>query len=237
MNSPLVDIAGTELNFDSSLKYAEIYNIPTAYVQTIINEMNDDKIYQKIFDSLNNKKLKILDIGGNIGLFSFYVYPYCANILAVEPTPYHVDIFNDIVDKLGYDKIKVLQGAISDVRGTTKFFTNNTNSTMNTMRFVNDMGYDAEIQVEAYPMTELIKISGFDEVDFVKLDIEGGEEKVLFSEDFKIASDKIKSIYVEVHQGLGINLSGILDRLKEVGFSNISLTPYHSNQGVYATKE
>lgn len=236
MNSHLIDISGNPLNLHISDKFSEIYSKPTAYVQTIINEMNSDKIYQEIFNSLDSDQLRILDIGGNIGLFSFYVYPRCSRILSVEPTPYHVEIFNDIIFKLGYSKIQVLQAAASDLRGTAEFFTNHTNSTMNTMRFVADAGYDQRIFVDTYPITDLINIAGFDEVDFVKLDIEGGEERVVFSEDFAKAANRIHSIYVEVHQGLGINLQNIVNRLKEVGFTNISLTPYQSNQGVYAKK-
>lgn len=236
MNPSLIDISGNSLNLEKSEKFKEIYNIPTAYVQTIINEMNNDRIYQQIFESLENDKLRILDIGGNIGLFSLYIYPRCSKILSIEPTPYHVSIFNDIVNELGYNKIEVLQGAVSDIRETTQFYTNSTNSTMNTLRFVDDAGYDNKISVETYPISELIDMAGFDIVDFVKLDIEGGEEKVVFSEDFANSVNRINSIYLEVHQGLGINLQRIIHRLKEVGFSNISLTPYHSNQGVYAKK-
>ena len=97
-------------------------------------------------------------------------------------------------------------------------------------------GYDKKIEVDTYSMTDLIEIAGYDEVDFVKLDIEGGEERVLYSNDFKKAAKKIKSIYVEVHQGLGSNLNNVLYRLDEVGFDKVILTPYSPNQGVYAEK-
>lgn len=236
MNSTLIDLSGTPVNLHLSEKFNEINNVPTAYVQTIINEMNNDKIYQQIFDSLHGNNLTVLDIGGNIGLFSFYIYPKCSKILAIEPTPYHIDIFKDINKKLGYDNIQVLQGAVSDTRGTTDFFINSTNSTMNTMRFVDNVGYDTKICVDTYTVLDLIDIAGFDLVDFIKLDIEGGEEKVLFSNSFEQAVKRIGSIYVEVHQGLGINLQNILNRLTNLGFADIFLTPYHSNQGVYAKK-
>ena len=107
---------------------------------------------------------------------------------------------------------------------------------MNSLNFVNEMGYDKKIEVDTYSMIDLIEMAGFDEVDFIKLDIEGGEERVLYSNDFKKAAKKIKSIYVEVHQGLGSNLNNVLYRLDEVGFDKVILTPYSPNQGVYAEK-
>jgi FkbM family methyltransferase len=169
-------------------------------------------------------------------LFALFIYPKVSKIVSVEPTPYHIEIYKDMIDKLGYDKISIVEGAAADEKGKMSFFINVTNPTMNSLNFVKEMGYDKQIEVNTYSMTDLIEIAGYDEVDFVKLDIEGGEERVLYSNDFKKAAKKIKSIYVEVHQGLGSNLQNVLYRLSEVGFDEIFLTPYAPNQGVYAKK-
>ena len=232
---PLVDISGKTLDLSISEKFLEIYQDPKACVQIIIDEMNSEEIYKSIFDNDKND-LRILDIGGNIGLFALFVYPKAAKIVSVEPTPYHIEIYKDMINKLGYDKISIVEGAAADEKGKMSFFINVTNPTMNSLNFVNEMGYDKQIEVNTYSMLDLIEIAGYDEVDFVKLDIEGGEERVLYSDSFKKAAKKIKSIYVEVHQGLGSNLRNVLYRLDEVGFDEIHLTPYAPNQGVYAKK-
>lgn len=232
---PLIDISGKTLDLSTSEKFLEIYQDPKACVQIIIDEMNSEEIYKSIFDDDRND-LRILDIGGNIGLFALFIYPKASKIVSVEPTPYHIEIYKDMVNKLGYDKISIVEGAAADEKGKMEFFINVTNSTMNSLNFVREMGYDKKIEVNTYSMLDLIEIAGFDEVDFVKLDIEGGEERVLFSDNFKKAAEKIKSIYVEVHQGLGSDLKNVLYRLDEVGFKELFLTPYAPNQGVYAKK-
>ena len=84
-----------------------------------------------------------------------------------------------MIDKLGYDKISIVEGAAADEKGKMSFFINVTNPTMNSLNFVNEMGYDKQIEVNTYSMLDLIEIAGYDEVDFVKLDIEGGEENIL----------------------------------------------------------
>ena len=231
---PLVDISGKTLDLGISEKFLDIYQDPKANVQIIIDEMNKEEIYKNIFDNKND--LRILDIGGNIGLFALFIYPKASKIISVEPTPYHIEIYKDIIDKLGYDKISIVEGAAAKEKGKMEFFINVTNPTMNSLNFVNEMGYDKKIEVDTYSMIDLIEMAGFDEVDFIKLDIEGGEERVLYSNDFKKAAKKIKSIYVEVHQGLGSNLNNVLYRLDEVGFDKVILTPYSPNQGVYAEK-
>lgn len=232
----LVDISGKTLDLTNSKLFLEIYDKQIAHVQVIINEMNSDKIYEEIFRILNRQNLRILDIGGNIGLFSLYVQPACSKIVAVEPTPYHVEVFSELVDMLGYKNITIIPGAVSDKTETQEFYLNVTNSTMNSLKFIDGIGYDEKLEVKAYTLSDIIDAAGFEEVDFVKLDIEGGEEKVLFCEDFAKASEKIHSIYVEVHQGLGSDLNKCIERLVQVGYTDISLTPYSTNQGVYAKK-
>lgn len=234
--NPLVDISGKTLDLTKSKLFLDIYDKHIAHVQVIINEMNSDKIYDHIFQSLNRDNLRVLDIGGNIGLFSLYVQPACSKIVAIEPTPYHVEVFSELVDVLGYDNIVIVPGAVSDKTETQSFYLNVTNSTMNSLNFIDGIGYDEKLDVNAYTLSDIIDLAGFEEVDFVKLDIEGGEEQVLFCDDFEVASKRIHSIYVEVHQGLGSDLNKCIQRLAQVGFTEISLTPYSTNQGVYAKK-
>ena len=88
---PLVDISGKILDLGISEKFLDIYQDPKANVQIIIDEMNKEEIYKNIFDNKND--LRILDIGGNIGLFALFIYPKASKIISVEPTPYHIEIY------------------------------------------------------------------------------------------------------------------------------------------------
>lgn len=232
----LIDISGNAVDLSKSDIFMRHYETPSNYCQTIIDEINKDKIYEGIFSAAHQNSLVLVDVGANVGLFTYYLYPLCSKIVCIEPTPKTLNVLKDVKRALQLNKIEILEGALSDSCGDTTFFINDGNTTMNSLVFNRNMGYDVSTIVKTYDLEYVFNTYQLSKIDFLKIDTEGSEEIILGNSQFEHYSGKIESIYVEVHQGLGSNLQRVENRLKEIGFSNIHLTPYSANQGVYAKK-
>lgn len=187
----------------------------SSYIPHILQEMYIEKVYDPFFKG--RKDMVILDIGGNLSLFSFFAYKYAKRIICVEPSKQHVEVIKHMLDynKMN-DKIEVLQLAVSHKNGTQEFY-HNANKTMFSLNNAVDDGSEKET-VKTCTLADLMVFKKLDHVDFMKLDIEGSEFDVVASKGFEIVADKIESMVVELHAWAGRNPSQITSTLKDYGF-------------------
>jgi FkbM family methyltransferase len=217
--------------------FKEHYEDESTCAKIIINEMNTDDIYQGIFNIHSKEDMVIVDVGANVGLFTLFMYPICKKIYAVEPTPSHLKLLTGLKDTFQLDNCVISKNAISDKNGNVTFNTNSGNSTMNSLvgpaSYPAD--YDDKVEVAGVRLDDYLDRNNIEHVDFMKMDIEGGEQIVVFSEGFAKAAERIKSMYIEIHMGLGADAQGILNELGK-HFSNVYQMPYQHNPGFYLTK-
>ena len=62
-----------------------------------ILEQFDNGFYTFLED---NEDMVMVDLGANVGLFSLFMSPLCSEIYALEPTPSHVEIMEELLEKL-----------------------------------------------------------------------------------------------------------------------------------------
>jgi FkbM family methyltransferase len=141
--------------------------------------------------------VNIIDLGANVGLASVYFlssYP-AARIFAVEAD---VDNFNACGANLAPygERARVIHGAAWSKR-TTLTLHRRTCAADNT---VNDQGggESSEIMVEGWDIGSLIELSGFEQIDLLKIDIEGAE-KYVFSEGAANWLPLVRNICIELH--------------------------------------
>ena len=67
---------------------------PKGYAQFIIRQINSDRIYDRCLKDKTD--LVILDIGANVGLFTLYAQDAAKRLVAVEPTPSHQHVFEQL---------------------------------------------------------------------------------------------------------------------------------------------
>jgi FkbM family methyltransferase len=154
----------------------------------------------------------------------------CKEIYAVEPTPSHVEIMNDLLEKLKVNNIFPHQVAIHIENGESDFQLNDSNSTMNSfLRHGIDPGGTSSVLVPTITLADFIKNNIKKRVNFVKMDIEGFENIVVHDSSFEEALKKIDAIYVEVHDFEGVgkmedNVNEVINRLKSLGKKTMKLT-------------
>ena len=168
----------------------------------------DFPIFQNTFDKqehfipVNNFQPKlILDCGGNIGCAALYYaiqYPD-AQIYSIEPEEVNFKILQ--YNTIFYDNIHALKSAVWDketfIRVEDRGF-----------GFAGYMTFETtEDDPDAFKtvtIPKLLQDSGFEEIDLLKIDIEGAEKEVFGAADVDEWLPKVKVLTIELH-----------DRMKE----------------------
>lgn len=160
-------------------------------------------IYQEIYmngvyiDVLNGKKdMVIIDVGANIGVTVQHFKDYAKRVYAVEPLSTHYEALKKNKEFNNWNNVSVHKLAISGTDGEVTMHPLANNMTCTS--YVNDWGQGGE-KVKAQTFETFMNENSINTVDFVKFDVEGAEDDILFSPGFENIAHKIKAIEVEFH--------------------------------------
>jgi FkbM family methyltransferase len=180
--------------------------------------------------STTKKSPVIIDCGANIGLSILYFkkkYPN-SKIIAFEPNPNVFTILRANLEQNHIQGVELYNYCLSDSEGEIEFYINENFGTMEGSVF-EERGGSKKLKVKAVRLSSYIK----EEVDLVKMDIEGAEIKVL--DDLK-RNDKLNFVntyLIEYHHnipGLVSGLGRFIRDFEENSFS-INLRSGFQNQG------
>lgn len=174
----------------------------------------------------------VVDIGGNIGVFSLWAAPQVARVISIEPTT-AIDCLEKSIALNNTENISIVRKAVSDRSGTLELlqypgFNAVTHLATMTPSFWGQrlikLFYRKEDEVPqritcaCAPLEEILDAQNVDRVHFLKVDCEGGEYAVFNSiSDSTLA--RITRIGMEYHElSPGMNHQQIVKRLKSAGF-------------------
>ena len=194
----------------------EYLNSDTTYTHAIVAGFKNGA-----YSYLEGKQLEsVVDLGGNIGLFSLFVSPIAKKIYTVEPDGKH---FAQLTKTLSDVKNVILyNNAIWDKNEDLKFYRCNSNSSANTC-IKNDMDLSLLYLVKAITLKSIINN---ETIDFCKMDIEASEKILLTDDSFPF--DQIKIIEVSIHTP-HLNGEAIKNKLEAEGFV---CEIYHDDYGM-----
>jgi FkbM family methyltransferase len=143
------------------------------------------------------EKPRIIDCGSNIGLsIAFFkkLFPQ-AEITAFEPNKQAFAVLEENIRNNGWQKVQLHQNALSGSSGIMDFYSDPDHSGSLKMSLVRERMPGIAEPVEAVLLSDFID----EEVDFLKLDVEGAEESVLrdLSQTGKLR--RIREMVVEYH--------------------------------------
>jgi FkbM family methyltransferase len=121
----------------------------------------------------------VWDIGANLGLFSFAAASLGAEVLAVEPDCWLVELMRKS-QRLNGLKVTIIPAAASDQAGIVSFNIANHGRASNFLSgFGRQIGWGSrhEVKVVAIPLDSLL--AQFSPPKLIKIDVEGAEVKVL----------------------------------------------------------
>lgn len=146
-----------------------------------------DIFFEVFFENSYEKYNKIkpgdivIDIGANIGLFTIKASQSTGKsgfIVAIEPEPRNIKVFN--LNLKYYPDVILIPKAVGNFRGEIDLMIG-THSGSHTVNIDNDGDFftKAIITVPIDTLDNIIKELNVKEIDFVKIDVEGGELEVL----------------------------------------------------------
>ncbi len=164
------------MNIKFKLKNTIKFLLPQRYHLTLIylyRKLKNSLDYEMIYvDKILNKKRCFIDIGANVGIYSYYYMNKFEKIIAFEPLIKYCKL-----ESLKSKKITVYNCAISDKQGETILYTPIKESIeIPSNSSLNKTGGEF--------IKNLVKLKKLDEfnlrdVDLIKIDVEGHESKVL----------------------------------------------------------
>lgn len=152
----------------------------------------------------------VMDVGANNGdTVQQYLTAYPgASVYAFEPFP---EVYRQLVERFAHDpRVRACQSAVTDDAGTRRFYVNDV-SYGNSLFPLHPASKWAElsgaassarpaqtIDVRAITLDEFCAAEGLDEVDLLKMDIQGGEALALEGAARLLGQRAVRVVYLEV---------------------------------------
>lgn len=152
-----------------------------------IKEILEDEEYKFVFNYP-----VVVDIGANIGTFSFYIYDYAQKIYAVELAEDNINELKQTIEDNNLTKIIPINLAISGKSGAV-------NVRKDGKASYGGWAIDPQggMVVESRSVHDFLNENGIEHVDLMKIDVEGAEFDIISAPDFP--SSKISVIMGEQH--------------------------------------
>jgi len=146
-----------------------------------------------------------IDIGANVGYYSFLLHDNFNSIFAIEPHPKNVQLIQKVKEKYGYHKVNILSKAVSNKDGETRLYLGSHrggHSLLNIFPYSPQEHRHIIRRLKTTSLTVCVitlntLLQTVESVDLVKVDVEGAEWKVL--EGANEVMHKIKSWLIELH--------------------------------------
>ncbi|MDB9866079.1 FkbM family methyltransferase, partial [Candidatus Thioglobus sp.] len=145
----------------------------------------DEMIIFSYYFNNRNRYKKVADLGANIGLHSMLMSKSGFQIEAYEPDPTHIEMIGKNFKLNSVSSVNLNQVAVSDTNRKTKFVRVLGNTTSSHIAGAKDNAYG---DLETYDVDVVSAKEIFKNSDFIKMDVEGEEAKIILSttkEDWK----------------------------------------------------
>ena len=175
------------------------------------------------FESREYKKLNLsgqvcLDIGAHVGIWTKRLATDFNEVIAFEPLTKHIECHKKNTEEC--DNVTLHEVALSDESITTEMTTRKFNSGMSSLLTTRKFKDGYKLTVE----TKTLDSFDFPKIDFIKMDVEGYEEKVIAG-GMNTILKHLPKIYMEIWPK---NLNSMTELMNGMGYSvnQVSETNY-----------
>jgi FkbM family methyltransferase len=161
----------------------------------------------------------VIDCGAHIGLYSLKMAKSSKKIVSIEPEErnFRFLTLNIRLNRL-MERIYPLKVAVADREGSTALFITRHSGTHS---IVWAYGARRAENVKTITLDALIRKLGLDNIDVLKLDIEGAE--LLALKGLEKEAKSVRNIVLEVHTKI-VNIKDLMQELSSKGFTVINIT-------------
>ncbi len=165
-----------------------------------------------------------LDVGANYGLYALSMAHAAGDsgrVVAVEPCSSTAAFLRASVSLNGFGNLQVVQSALSNRAGTAQLHLSE-NSELNALTVAGPVSGPSE-PVELKTLDVLAQECGLDRVDFLKIDAEGEEQRII--EGGRAFLDRLSPLIMyEIKAGGALNLDIVAD-FANLGYDSYRLLP------------
>ena len=192
----------------------------------IRNKSDSIAFFENYFLKVNNPNKKfeikkndiVIDIGAHIGYFTIYAANSAneGTVYSIEPYKESFEILKKNLKLNNLTNVKSFHIAISKVTEQITLYIDKKNQIGNSI-FKTDETIESE-KVESFSLKDFVKSNKIEKIDFLKIDCEGAEFKILLNFDKELMK-KINKISAEVHENSNTySLDKLVDFLKKNNF-------------------
>lgn len=196
------------------LKLSKFHGLEEAWM---INENFNQNLYCPKNFKIKKEDL-IIDIGANMGIFSFYAAKKAkkGKIFSFEPISRNFRIFKKNIKFNKFKNINAFKLGVSGKNCKRKIFINQTKS-MNSF-FEVSPDIVKEVKINCVSLEDIFSDNKIQKCNFLKIDCEGAEYEILFEAPKKVL-DRIDKISMEYHiLDSKRNDKALIDFFKKNGF-------------------
>jgi FkbM family methyltransferase len=165
-------------------------------ILTVFNEIAGYKVYHNDFVNVEENDV-VIDIGFNYGLFSMIsLKNNPSKIIAFEPNPKLVSNYQKFFNN---EKIELYQKAVSNRTGIIIFNENNDPGMSTLLSDINTHNINATYEVELINFYQFLQENNINQIDYLKVDCEGGEYDIFDSIPNEYLTNQVKKIALEFH--------------------------------------
>jgi len=210
---------------------------------TNIRQLFEEIFYRnEYYFKTKNKNPVIIDCGANIGVSIIYfkwLYPN-STIYGFEPDKRTFELLERNIVKNELKDVHLINAAVSDKAGKIDFFIDSEHPGALAMSTRYGRMPKDRTTVQSISLSSFIKENHIQDIDFIKMDIEGSEKEVLKDLDKNKMFNKIKKLLVEYHHKISGEKSCLGDYLKileknkfeyQIDARCIPVSSHNKNQG------
>lgn len=164
----------------------------------------------------NRERYKtVLDLGANIGLHSVMLGRAGFNVSSYEPDPTHYGLLQGNLERNGVTTVNPIQAAVATESGKLEFVRVLGNTTGSHLAGSKAHVYgDVErFEVDCHDFNSIIK-----GVDFIKMDVEGQEKKILTS----TTAEQWKTVDMMCEIGSPENAEAVFEHFQKIGVNTFA---------------
>lgn len=161
-------------------------------------------VFEPLETEIVRKEIKegdvVLDIGAHIGYYTLIFARLVGekgHIFAFEPDPNNFHILKRNVEINGYQNITLVQAAVSDINGSINLYQSNHNSANNIIGYIPSDNRKS-VKVKTIRLDDYFKNYNR-KINFIKIDVEGSEGKVIKGMSLTLPIDKNVKIITEFY--------------------------------------
>jgi len=230
----LADFAEYDVNDYAKKSYVNSSKGGKWNILAVFNEIIGHKVYHNDFVNVEENDV-VVDIGFNYGLFSMVsLKNNPSKIIAFEPNPKLVSNYQKFFN---HEKIKLYQKAVSNKEGTVSFNENNDPGMSTLLSDINTHNINATYEVELINFYQFLQKNNINQIDYLKVDCEGGEYDIFDCIPNEYLTNQVKKIALEFHHKFeDEKVQKLYNKITSCGFETKIMHDNGSIGMIYAKK-